>query len=177
MKPTDELNPILNRIDEGWELILERTLQHPIEDVWVALTDSGQLPAWGPFATDRDLVSTGPVLLSHVNHAEEDVKRQGEVVSVEAPHLLIFKWGSDILRWELSAKGSTTVLILRHRFTDYPMAPSLAAGWNLCLKGLTGILDGKQMPSMAGSQAMLYGWQELYDNYKKLFEASNSTTN
>ncbi|MDU0200811.1 SRPBCC family protein [Paenibacillus sp. MAH-36] len=172
MKPLDEeVMPILNHSDEEWVLILERTLKHPIEDVWAALTESDQLPAWGPFATDRDLVSTGPVALSHVNHAEENVKRQGEVLTVEAPHLLIFKWGNDILRWELSVSDNNTILILRHRFTDYQMAPSLAAGWTLCLKGLTGILEGKQMPSMAGSNAVLYGWQELHDEYKKLFES------
>ncbi|MCY9660697.1 SRPBCC family protein [Paenibacillus chondroitinus] len=167
----EELMPILNRSDEKWVLILERTLKHPIEDVWAALTESDQLPAWGPFATDRDLVSTGAVTLSHVNHSEENVKRQGEVLTVEAPHLLIFKWGNDILRWELISSSNNTVLILRHRFTDYQMAPSLAAGWTLCLKGLTGILDGKQMPSMAGSNAVLYGWQELHDEFKKMFES------
>ncbi|MBA2941077.1 SRPBCC family protein [Paenibacillus sp. CGMCC 1.16610] len=175
MKPHGEdLMPILNRSDEEWVLILERTLKHPIEDVWAALTESDQLPAWGPFATDRDLVSTGPVVLSHVNHSEENVKRQGEVLTAEAPHLLVFKWGNDILRWELTSSSNNTVLILRHRFTDYHMAPSLAAGWTLCLKGLTGILDGKQMPSMAGSNAVLYGWQELHDEFKKMFESETN---
>jgi uncharacterized protein YndB with AHSA1/START domain len=165
MKPLDEeLDPILTRSEEEWVLILERTLKHPIEDVWAALTESGQLPAWGPFATDRDLVSTGPVVLSHVNHRE--------VLAVEAPRLLIFKWGNDILRWELSSSDHNTLLILRHRFTEYEMAPSLAAGWTLCLKGLTGILEGKQMPSMAGSNAVLYGWQGLHDKYKKFFESN-----
>jgi uncharacterized protein YndB with AHSA1/START domain len=173
MKPLDEeLDPILTRSEEEWELILERTLKHPIEDVWAALTESGQLLAWGPFATDRDLVSTGPVVLSHVNNSEENVKRQGEVLAVEAPRLLIFKWGKDILRWELSSSDHNTLLILRHRFTEYEMAPSLAAGWTLCLKGLTGILEGKQMPSMAGSNAVLYGWQGLHDKYKKFFESN-----
>ncbi|WP_165822546.1 SRPBCC family protein [Paenibacillus montanisoli] len=177
MKPTEELDhPALARMDGEWVLILQRTLEHPIENVWAALTESEQLPAWGPFAVDRDLTSTGPVALSHVNHAEENESRQGEVLTVQAPHLLIFKWGSDILRWELSSNEGKTVLILRHRFTDYAMASSMAAGWTLCLKGLTGILEGRQMPSMAGSNAYLYGWQELNDKYKILFEASNATT-
>lgn len=175
MKPPieEDSDPLLTRSDEEWILVLERTLQHPIEDVWAALTESEQLPAWGPFATDRDLVSTGPVSLSHVNYSEENVNRQGDVLTVEAPHLLIFKWGKDILRWELSSSDDNTILILRHRFNEYEMAPSLAAGWTLCLKGLTGILAGKQMPSMAGSNAVLYGWQELHDRYKKFFESED----
>lgn len=166
----EQLQPSLTRKNEEWELLLIRTLKHPIKDVWAALTESGQLPAWGPFATDRDLTSQGPVVLSHVNYSKEDVNRQGEVLTVEAPHLLVFKWGCDILRWELSESGSNTILSLRHRFTDDHMAPSLAAGWTLCLKGLTGILEGKSMPSMAGSNAVLYGWQELHDKFKKDFD-------
>lgn len=48
MKQLDEeFDPILTRSDEEWVLILERTLKHPIEDVWAALTESDQLPAWG----------------------------------------------------------------------------------------------------------------------------------
>lgn len=106
-----------------------------------------------------------------MNHSEEDVKRQGEVLTVEAPHLLIFQWGEDILRWELSTSENNTILILRHRFSDYQMAPSLAAGWTLCLRGLTGTLEGKQMPSMAGSNAVLYGWQELHDRFKTFLKS------
>lgn len=174
MNPTDTNRPSLARVDEKWELVLERTLAHPIEEVWAALTESGQLPAWGPFATNRDLTEVGPVQLKHMNGPEEDEQRQGEVLTVEAPRLLVFRWGKDVLRWELSAIGSRTLLILRHRFTDYEMAPSYAAGWHLCLKGLTGILAGEQMPSMTGCHAFRYGWKELHDQYAKLFEADDT---
>lgn len=182
MTPADTDRPELARVDDEWVLVLERTLGHPIGEVWAALTESGQLSSWGPFATDRDLNATGPVRLAHMNYPEEDERRQGEVLAVEAPCLLIFKWGDDVLRWELSESGSVdaskveagaaTVLTLRHRFADYRMAPSYAAGWHLCLKGLTGILAGRQMPSMTGSKAFLYGWKELHDRYAELFGAS-----
>ncbi|MCC3372284.1 SRPBCC family protein [Cohnella sp. REN36] len=174
MNPTDTNQPSLARVDGKWELVLERTLEHPIEEVWAALTESGQLPSWGPFAADRDLTEPGPVQLAHMNNPEEDERRKGEVLTVEAPRLLVFRWGRDILRWELSSIGSQTILILRHSFTDDRMAPSYAAGWHLCLIGLTGILAGKQMPSMTGSNAFRYGWKELHDQFAKLFEAGNT---
>ncbi|WP_127588323.1 SRPBCC family protein [Paenibacillus koleovorans] len=174
--PENESQPSLSRQAGEWVLVLKRTLNHPIEDVWAALTEAQQLPAWGPFASDRDLLSTGPVTLSHVNYEKEDAVRQGEVIAVEPPHLLLFQWGPDLLRWELSSTGNQTILVLQHRFRESGMSPSFAAGWTLCLKGLTGILEGKPMPSMAGSNAMLYGWKELHDEFKKRFEAIHDET-
>jgi hypothetical protein len=95
----------------------------------------------------------------------EAEEMRGEVLEVQAPQLLVFKWGPDILRWELSDGGDQTVLVLRHRFADRQQAPSYAAGWHLCLDGLSGTLAGKEMPSMVGHNAMKYGYQELYDRY------------
>ncbi|KIL37812.1 hypothetical protein SD70_30520 [Gordoniibacillus kamchatkensis] len=157
-------NPRLMQEDGDWVLVLERMLEHPREEVWAALTEAGQIPSWGPFTTDRDLTATGPVRLAHINMPEEDVK-QGYVLEVSAPHLLVFRWGTDILRWELHGEGDNTVLVLRHRFADRKQAPSYAAGWHLCLDGLIGVLAGKDMPSMVGHNAMKYGWNELYAKY------------
>lgn len=121
---------------------------------------------------DRDLTTTGAVQLAHINAPEAD-ERPGYVLEVSAPHLLILRWGPDILRWELRVNGDKTVLILRHRFANYQDAPSFAAGWNLCLKGLTGTLAGEKMPSMVGENALKYVWQELYEQYSKQFGKNN----
>ena len=143
-------NPYLIQEDGNWILVIERSLEHPLEDVW-------------------DLTTTGAVRLAHIDLPEAD-ERQGYVLKVNAPHLLILRWGSDILRWELSGDGDKTVLILRHRFANYQDAPSYAAGWHLCLKGLTGTLAGEKMPSMVGENAFKHGWKELYEQYSKKFE-------
>lgn len=162
--------PTGNLIEHGdeWELILTRLLHHPRKDVWDALTRSDELAKWGPFKPDRDLTEVGSVRLTHMNNPQEDV-RQGYVLDVEPPSLLEFQWGNDILRWELQEAGEGTELILRHRFANREMAPSYAAGWHLCLKGLTGTLAGEAMPSMVGSEAMKHGYKQLYDTYKKQF--------
>lgn len=161
-------NPYLIQENGEWILVLERSLEHPIEDVWAALTKAEQISNWGPFTADRDLTTVGAVKLAHINASEAD-EMQGDVLEVNPPHLLILRWGPDILRWELSGEGDRTVLILRHRFAKYQDAPSYAAGWHLCLKGLTGTLSGEKMPSMAGENALKYGWQELYEQYSKQF--------
>ena len=161
-------NPYLIQENGEWILVLERSLEHPIEDVWAALTKAEQISNWGPFTADRDLTTVGAVKLAHINASEAD-EMQGDVLEVNPPHLLILRWGPDILRWELSGEGDRTVLILRHHFAKHQDAPSYAAGWHLCLKGLTGTLSGEKMPSMAGENALKYGWQELYEQYSKQF--------
>ncbi|UOF90613.1 SRPBCC family protein [Fodinisporobacter ferrooxydans] len=162
---THELEHVqLTGEDGEWILVLERILEHPREEVWAALTGSEQIPSWGPFQPDRDLTSTGAVRLKHIDMPEAD-EVHGYVLEVDAPHLLVYRWGTDILRWELNEVGDKTTLVLRHRFADRKQAPSYAAGWHLCLKGLAGILAGKQMPSMVGHNAMKYGWNELYKRY------------
>jgi uncharacterized protein YndB with AHSA1/START domain len=166
-------NPRLTQDDGIWVLVLDRILEHPCEEVWAALTEAEQIPSWGPFTSDKDLTTTGAVRLAHINMPEEDEK-QGYVLEVNAPHLLVFRWGDDILRWELSSDGDKTFLVLRHSFADRKQAPSYAAGWHLCLDGLIGTLDGEKIPSMAGHNAAKYGWQKLYERYAEQFGVSLS---
>ncbi|MUG23753.1 hypothetical protein GNQ08_15275 [Paenibacillus macerans] len=160
-------NPKLMQEQEDWVLVLERVLNHPPEKVWDALTRADQVSKWGPFSTDKDLTEVGPVRLKHINTPEAE-EMEGYVLEVNAPYLLVFRWGADILRWELAAldRGKTT-LVLRHRFAERKQAPSYAAGWHLCLDGLAGTLAGEQMPSMVGEEALKYGWQELYEVYEE----------
>jgi len=157
----------LSQDKDEWVLVLRRVLAHAREEVWSALTEAEQIPSWGPFTTDRDLTSGGPVKLSHIDNPAEDV-RQGFVLESRAPDLLVFRWGDDILRWELTEQGDHTLLELRHRFANRQQAPSYAAGWHLCLEGLIGKLDGRTMPSMVGSNAVHHGYRELYAKYEAL---------
>lgn len=158
-------HPQLTQDNGDWVLGLERILKHLPEEVWEALTRANQVPQWGPFSTDKDLTVVGAVRLKHIN-APEAEEMEGYVLEVNAPQLLVFRWGTDILRWELTGRDhDTTALMLRHRFADRQQAPSYAAGWHLCLDGLAGTLAGEQVPSMVGEEALKYGWQELYAKY------------
>jgi len=162
----------LNGQGDEWELILTRKLDHPCADVWNALTQTDELAKWGPFKPSRNLTEVGAVQLSHMNNPQEDA-RQGFVLALSPPNLLIFQWGDDILRWELQEAGQSTLLTLRHKFSDRRMAPSYAAGWHLCLRGLTGTLAGMNMPLMVGSEVVKYGYRELYAEYETIFDHSN----
>lgn len=162
---THELEHVqLTREDGEWVLALDRVLEHSLGKVWAALVESTQIQVWGPFKPDRDLNSTGKVRLEPIDMPEATAL-DGCVLEVNAPCLLVYRWGTDILRWELNEVADKTSLVLRHRFADRKQAPSYAAGWHLCLKGLEGTLAGEQMPSMVGHNAMKYGWNELHAKY------------
>ncbi|WP_219838383.1 SRPBCC family protein [Paenibacillus sp. R14(2021)] len=163
-------------LEEGgqWVVVLEQTLEHACEEVWAVLTQAEKIPSWGPFKPNRDLTETGEVRLTPVGVPEAE-EGEGRVMEVQAPHVLVFSWGTDVLRWELSGEGTATVLTLRHTFTDRKQAASYAAGWHLCLDGLTGVAAGKDMPSMAGLNAYKYGWQELHDRYAEQLGLNSAT--
>ena len=62
----------------------------------------------------------------------------GEVLVVEEPRLLSYSWGDEILRFELTAEGEGTRLVL---FNELPAehAARNAAGWDDCLDQLAGL--------------------------------------
>jgi uncharacterized protein YndB with AHSA1/START domain len=161
--PTDAQ---LSKDDGSWTLVLKRELRHPAPRVWAALTDADQLVDWGPFIADRDLISAGPVRLTDRGVAQPRTV-EGKIHQAEPPYLLVYEWGGDTLRWELSDHGSGTLLVLRHRFSDRQQAPSYAAGWHLCLDALGASLAGTPMPSVVGDAAMAQGWPELRDHYSE----------
>lgn len=158
------LTPRLGRDGSDWVLVLERVMEHPPEEVWAALTRAAEIAKWGPFTADRDLTFQGPLRLMPINMPDAS-EAEGNVLEVREPHVLVYQWGTDVLRWELRRDGERTALVVRHRFANRGDAPSYAAGWHLCLDGLSGTLDGREMPSMVGLNAMHYGWRDLHARY------------
>jgi uncharacterized protein YndB with AHSA1/START domain len=150
-----------------WVLIVDRTLPHPPEQVWAALTRADQLRIWGPFSSSRDLVSVGPVTLTDLGVAEPS-ETEATVQEAVLPRLLVLDWGADTLRWELAAAGAGTRLTLRHRFADRAQAASYAAGWHLCLVALEASLNGHPLPSVVGENALDHGYHDLHDGYARL---------
>ena len=61
--PTHPVEATLDRSDDRWVLRMERTLNHPAERVWAALTHADEVRRWAPYAPDRDLDVVGEVPL------------------------------------------------------------------------------------------------------------------
>lgn len=150
--------------EEGWTLVFTRDLRHPPERVWAALTEPGQLAAWAPYTTDRDLSEAGEATITMIDD-ENPEDMPARVVHAEPPTRLEHTFGTDLLRWELAAAGTGTRLTLRHTVQDRDWAPKVAAGWHLCLDVAERLLDERPIPPIRGAAAVDFGWSELNDQY------------
>ena len=170
--PTHPVEADLTAAGDTWRLTFERTLRHPIEVVWSAITDAERVRRWAPFVPSRNLDSVGDVALTMLDgpHESESVV-DGKVTTCTAPHLLVLLWGHDELRFLLEPSADDTRLIFTHTFAAREEAASYAAGWHLCLAALMGIVQGRDVPPVAGQAAFDQGWQELSDQYGRAFDA------
>jgi uncharacterized protein YndB with AHSA1/START domain len=151
---------------ERWTLVFVRDLHHPSDKVWAALTEPAQLSEWAPFLADRDLSRVGDAVLTMVD-GDTTVELKASVLRAEAPTLLEYSWGSDLLRWELSATDDGTRLTLRHTVADLDMAAMAAAGWHVCLDVAEHLLDGAPIGPIRGAEARDFGWDQLNEAYAK----------
>lgn len=149
---------------DGWTLIFVRELRQPPEAVWAALTSPAELDQWAPFTASRDLGTTGDAVLTLVDGPDR-TDLPASVERAEAPSLLEYTWGDDRLRWELSASGTGTRLILRHTPARPGTEAMAAAGWHLCLDVLRHLLDGEPTGVIRGRDALGHGWEELRAGY------------
>lgn len=138
---------------------LARRLADPPTVVWRALTEREQLRSWFPC----DVVVAGGqwnvgATISFVFPPEVmDMTLTGEVLVAEESRRLAFRWGEEILRFELTESDGGTCLVL---FDELPPAVAArnAAGWDICLDRLSGIAPGPA------------AWQSRFDTYSLAFE-------
>lgn len=81
----------------------------------------------------------------------------GEVLAVDEPRMLTFRWGKDILRFELTESDGGTCLVLLDELPPGTAARN-AAGWEVCLDRLSGVL------------AESADWQARFDRFSIAFE-------
>jgi uncharacterized protein YndB with AHSA1/START domain len=166
--PADLDDVSLDRDDERWTLVMIRRLRHDPDRVWSALVDPTQLAEWAPFDAPRDLSTTGPVILTMATpDGTAGDSLASEVLEVEATVRLVYRWGDDLLRWDLALDGDTggTILTLHHTIDDPEWVAQTAAGWHLCLDVAERSLDGGTGGRIVGEAAMDHGWEALRDGY------------
>jgi uncharacterized protein YndB with AHSA1/START domain len=165
--PTHPAEATLDRSQDRWVLRMERTLQHPAERVWAALTRADEIRRWAPYAPDRDLDAIGEVLLPQAEggQAAEGPPEPGEILVADSPRLLVLNWGGHLLRFEITPAPEGVRLVLTHTFDVGEEAADYASGWHLCLNALRARVDGKDVPPVAGAAAREHGWQDLRDEY------------
>ena len=125
----------------GPRLRLERRLRHPVERVWRALDDAGELVHWFP--------ADAPM----------------EVVERDEPHLLVASWFGDELRFELRPEGAGCRLVFTHAFDDRDTAARTAAGWDRCFARLEALLAEQPMDAATALEL----WPDVHERYAERF--------
>jgi uncharacterized protein YndB with AHSA1/START domain len=140
---------------------LERYLPDPPAIVWKALTEREQLRPWFP----SDVIvsggrwEVGAAITFTFPPDVIDLPITGEVLEVDEPHVLAFTWGEDTLRFELSAEGEGTRLVLIDELPPGAAARN-AAGWERCLDRLAGLEPAPD------------GWQPRFVHSAAAFEST-----
>jgi uncharacterized protein YndB with AHSA1/START domain len=143
---------------------LERELPDPASVVWRALTDREQLRSWFPC----DVVvaggrwEVGASITFAFPSDVIDMTLTGEVLAVDEPNVLAFTWGEEILRFELSAMGTGTRLVMTDQLPANAAARN-AAGWDECLDRLAGLTPEAT------------AWKSRFDAYAAAFEPALGT--
>ena len=163
----------VQRDGSRWTLVFVRQLKHPPSKVWQALTEPTELREWAPFDADRNLGSAGAAKLNLVGTTRPQTF-ESEIRQAEAPRLLEYTWGDDVLRWELEAIDSGTRLTLRHTLDEPTWAPKAAAGWHICLDVAERALAGHPIGRIAARDAKRFGWERLNASYAERFGVENT---
>ncbi len=139
----------------AWILRFERSLSHPPEKVWRALTESEHLQYWMPADIVGERAEGAAIELpfwpAHVQkYGLDEAPLTGEIRVWDPPRVFEWTWETDVLRFELEPVEGGTVL----HFTTWlgpsdEAAANTAAGYHACLDHLLELLDTGAAPPLA----------------------------
>jgi uncharacterized protein YndB with AHSA1/START domain len=159
----------LDRLDDGrWQLRFERTLPHPPEQVWRAITESEHLAHWFPTTIEGDRTSGAQLRFSFPGGQAPPFV--GQLLAYEPPSLIEFSWGPDIIRMEVRPTAGGSTLTLLDTLEEHGKAARDGAGWHTCLAGLESHLRGDPNPRDAMSQ-----WKTVHSKYVESFGPEAAT--
>jgi uncharacterized protein YndB with AHSA1/START domain len=161
---TGDLEPAGDR----WKLRFSRDLAHPPEKVWRAVTEPGHLAAWFPQRIVGEWVTGAP--LTFEAPAGEHPAFDGEVLACEPPSLLEFRWGTDVIRFEIVPHDGGCTFVLTDVFSELGKAARDAAGWHTCVDLLEQHLDGAAAPWPPTER-----WNKVHPGYVRKFGPDAAT--
>lgn len=158
----------LEQVGERWRLRLTRRLAHPPETVWRAITETDHLEAWFPDRVTGEWVVGAP--LRFEPRVEGVPGFGGEVLAVDPPVLLEFRWGTDVVRFEIEAADGGCLLTLLDTIDELGKAALNGAGWHVCLDRLEHDLAGTTPMWTDGDR-----WREVHPDYVEAFGPAGAT--
>lgn len=155
--------------NDRWRVRFVRTLRHPPEKVWRAITEPEHLAAWFPSTIDGER-RAGAALRFVFKDFDGD-PLDGRMLVFDPPHRLELLWGEDLLRITLAptADGGCT-LTFDDVLVELGKAARDGAGWHACLARFGRLLDGSDAPLTEEEQ-----WPWLNPQYQQRFGPAAST--
>ena len=160
------MNGTLHAGEGRFVLRFERRLAHPPEKVWAALTDPAELSHWFPQDVEADLRPGGTMRFTF--RGAEAPPFDGEVLVYDPPRVFAYRWGPDVLRWELRPDGSGCTLTFTDTIETQGKAARDGAGWHVCLEALAARLDGAEPPAASR-------WKQVHPGYVARFGPEAAT--
>jgi uncharacterized protein YndB with AHSA1/START domain len=164
--PQDLLTDGVLEKNEGKDVLrFGRYLAHPIERVWAALTEPGELVGWWGEA-EVDLIEGGRFTMRWLNTDEhgDGVVMHATITRLEPPNLLEMRGDlHGVLRWELHPGGNGTVLTFSSTL-DLPeeYRTVVLAGWHYHLDALAEALDGRPIDIVNLPNDH---WEQVHERY------------
>jgi uncharacterized protein YndB with AHSA1/START domain len=159
----------LDQLDDGrWQLRFVRTLSHPLEKVWRAITEPEHLAHWFPTTIEGERAAGARLRFSFPGGEAPPV--EGEMIEYQPLSTVEFRWGTDIVRLELRPVGETTELTLLDTLDERGKAARDGAGWHGCLDALEADLNDDE-----NSREAMGSWRELQAQYAERFGPEAAT--
>ncbi|MGQ1836928.1 SRPBCC domain-containing protein [Kocuria turfanensis] len=132
------------RLDPEGHLVLSRTLQAPLEEVWAAVTDPRRLGRWyGPWSGDPSSGRVEVLMTAEGADQPEPVLLR----RCEPPRHLAVTLGTTADAWrvdlDLEDGDGSTVLRLTHRYPAAGELDSVGPGWEYYLDRLVAAESGR----------------------------------
>jgi len=159
----------LEQLDDGrWRLRFTRSLAHPPEKVWRAITEPEHLAHWFPTTIEGDRAAGAPLTLSFPGGQFPPF--DGEMVEFEPQSAMEIRWGPDTVRLELRPIDDGTELTLLDTLEERGKAARDGAGWHTCLDALERSLSGD-----ADARDEMSGWRDVHEHYIESFGPEAAT--
>lgn len=176
---TNVMKGTLHRDGNRASLRFERRLAHAPEKVWRALTVNDELRHWFPARIDGPREGGAPLRFVFPpkpgqlpsDTTEEGPSMEGTMRACDAPRLLEYDWGGEILRWTLAPSEGGTLLVFTHTFEDVAKSARDASGWHICLDSMECRLDGRPAAGFTPER-----FDALFEDYAARFGPDASAT-
>lgn len=155
-----EIREPLGRLTPGDPPVLEfeRTLRHPVEKVWHAITSREHLHAWFPCDIIGDRRAGAEVQAPFwpevtAKMGFEDPGLTGRILVWDPPRVFEWLWSTDTIRFVLTPQGDHTRLHLTVHVVDLTAGVvDTASGYHVCLDHLIQVLDTGDAPCVIESE-------------------------